>query len=276
MLSYAHVLVPTDGSPLAARAFPVARAVAERLGARTAVVSVASTEVELDRHGPHVAEAAAALRAREEDRWMVNESTPAKGIALVAEELRRPLVCMSSHGHGRSAAMLGSVAQDVLLALGAPVVLVGPMAALGPVDAPVVVTVDGSEASEAAIAVGREWAARLDAELRVVTVFEPVPEPISGRPARRAHGPQGDVDAYLADLARRIGGEGGPPVEAVAVGDPIGAASGLRSWLPEHPAQLLACTTHARTGLSRVVVGSTTAQLVHASPVPVLVVPPTS
>jgi nucleotide-binding universal stress UspA family protein len=276
MVSYAHILVPTDGSRLAARAVPVARTMAERLGARTAVVSVAATDRDLEAHERHLADVAAEVDASKEDRWVVVESTAAKGIALVADDLERPLVCMSSHGHGRSGAVLGSVAQDVLVELDAPVLLVGPMAGPGSPDAPVVVTVDGSQVSEAAIDVAVDWAVVLGTELRIVTVAEPVPEPASGRAAHRAHGPDGDVEAYLAALVGRVSRTDGPRIEGVVVDDPIGAASGLRSWLPDHPAQLLVATTHARTGVHRVVAGSTAAHIVHSSPVPVLLVPPPS
>ena len=116
----------------------------------------------------------------------------------------------------------------------------------------------------------------IGAELRIVTVAEPVPEPASGGAARRAHGPDGDVEAYLAALVRRVSRTGGPRIEGVVVDDPIGAAPGLRSWLPDHPAQLLVATTHARTGVHRVLAGSTAAHIVHSSPVPVLLVPPPS
>ena len=206
---------------------------------------------------------------------MVVESTPAKGIALVADDLGSTLVCMASHGHGRSAAMLGSVAQDVLVGLGAPMLLVGPSAVPGPVDAPVVVTVDGSEASEAAIEVAVDWAASLTVDVRIVTVAEPVPAPMSSRPAHRRHGPDGDVGAYLAGLVQRVTSWGrGPATIPVVIDDPIGPAPGLRAWLPENPAQVVVSTTHARTGLHRVIVGITAAHIVHASPVPVLLVPP--
>jgi nucleotide-binding universal stress UspA family protein len=150
------------------------------------------------------------------------------------------------------------------------------MATPGPADAPVVVTVDGSEASEAAIDVAVDWAAALGVELRILTVAEPVPEPISGRQAHRAHGPDGDVGAYLDGLLQRVTSPGGPVTRTVVVDDPIGAAPGLRSWLPQHPAQLVVTTTHARTGLQRLVVGSTAAAIVHSSSVPVLLVPPPS
>ncbi len=55
--------------------------------------------------------------------------------------------------------------------------------------------------------------------------------------------------------------------------DPISPADGLRTYLDRHPAGLVAVTTHARTGLRRVLLGADAANIVHASTAPTLVVP---
>ena len=55
--------------------------------------------------------------------------------------------------------------------------------------------------------------------------------------------------------------------------DPISPADGVRAYLDRHPAGLVAVTTHARTGLRRVLVGADAANIVHASTAPTLVVP---
>ncbi len=55
--------------------------------------------------------------------------------------------------------------------------------------------------------------------------------------------------------------------------DPISPADGIRTYLDQHPAGLVAVTTHARTGLARAVFGSQAASIVRVSPVPVLTVP---
>jgi nucleotide-binding universal stress UspA family protein len=274
MVSFAHVLVPTDGSPLAMHAGAVARTMAERLGARIAVVSVAATGADIEAHERHAAALADALDVDGDSRWVVVAPSAAAGIALVAGDLGATVVCMSSHGHGRSAALVGSVADAVLDELHAPVLLVGPTAMAGAADLPVVATVDGSPQSEASVQVAADWASSLDTDLRVVTVFEPVPEPMSGRTAHRVHGPDGDVDAYLSAVVGRASlSATGRQATAVAVDGPIGAADGLRTWLEEHPAQLVVATTHARTGLRRAIQGSVAARIVHHSPAPVLLVP---
>jgi nucleotide-binding universal stress UspA family protein len=57
------------------------------------------------------------------------------------------------------------------------------------------------------------------------------------------------------------------------VRDPIGTASGIRTHLDERPAGLVALTTHARSGIERVLLGSTAANIVRASIAPCLVAP---
>ena len=50
-------------------------------------------------------------------------------------------------------------------------------------------------------------------------------------------------------------------------------ADGIKSLLVDGRVGLIACTSHARRGLARTVLGSVTASIVHSSPVPVLVAP---
>jgi nucleotide-binding universal stress UspA family protein len=55
--------------------------------------------------------------------------------------------------------------------------------------------------------------------------------------------------------------------------DRIDAAHGLRAHLDAQPAGLVAVTTHARTGLDRIRLGTASVDIVRTSPVPALVVP---
>lgn len=66
-----------------------------------------------------------------------------------------------------------------------------------------------------------------------------------------------------------------PPVDADGeiVRDPLGPASGVRAHLGQRPAGLVAVTTHARSGIQRVVLGAAAAGIVHASVAPCLVAP---
>jgi nucleotide-binding universal stress UspA family protein len=62
-------------------------------------------------------------------------------------------------------------------------------------------------------------------------------------------------------------------VDPLAIYHPLSPAQGIAEQLEREPAALVAVTTHARTGLAHALLGSTTARLVHDSPVPLLVTP---
>jgi nucleotide-binding universal stress UspA family protein len=161
------------------------------------------------------------------------------------------LVCMGTHGRGRSEALLGSVAESVLRDLGQPLLLVGPRVPTGPAfeRGHVVACLDGSKAAEESLGPAQEWSDLLGLPLWLVTV-----------------GDTEGVDAHqvAADL--------GQPGHATNIGgdDPARALADLGDVLP---VALLVMTTHGRTGWRRLTLGSVLAATVRDAQVPVLVVP---
>ena len=280
---YRHVLVPLDGSKFAAAALGTAQVLATRFDADLHTVSVTEhdDEVEVLRH-----EAADVLGASiPSDRvHVVVDDDEAAAIAAIAAELGSALVCMSTRGRGRVAgAIMGSVARALLQQAREPIVAVGPFAdrpgpfeAAAPVPLSVprlVACVDGSPASESLIPVAGQWAETLGMSLTILTVAEPTPPPVrSDARWSRRHGPDEDADAYVAGLLETWK-DVSRDVETTVVYDPISPADGLRTYLDQHPAGLVAVTTHARTGLRRVLLGADAANIVHASTAPTLVVP---
>ena len=121
-----HVLVPLDGSPEADRALDPAIVLAHRTGV---AVTLLSQEVEGsdEGRGDHLA----ALAARHGGEATIDTVVVDRESAVLAiTEACRPgtLVCMASHGRGRSQSVLGSVAEAVLRTVGRPVLMVGPRA----------------------------------------------------------------------------------------------------------------------------------------------------
>jgi nucleotide-binding universal stress UspA family protein len=266
------ILVPLDGSELSERALPIATRLALRLGAEIHLFSAVEDEAEAARRKEQLA--AYQLPCLGLHRSVVVSDDPA---GAIHEELRRlgppAVACMASHGRGRSAALVGSVATEVVARGHDPLVLVGPLPPEYPPGHGVIVSVDESPASAALLPVGLGWARLLGEPLTVVTVAEPVPEPVRpGRPFRRMFGPDGDVHEFLDRLVAPLR-EAGHPVETLALYDPISPAEGLEQHLKNHPASLVVVSSHARTGLARLVFGSVAAAIVRRSPSPVLVVP---
>jgi nucleotide-binding universal stress UspA family protein len=136
-----------------------------------------------------------------------------------------------------------------------------------------VACVDGGNESEGLLPVAAAWAHRLGTALTIVTVAEPSPPPLRpGASWHRHHGPDADAEKYMHQLADQWRTDV-PTVKTEVAFDPLSAAEGIKSYLATHQAGLLAVTTHARAGFSRVMLGSGAAGIINASTAPVLVVP---
>lgn len=278
-----HVLVPLDGSEFALAALPTARALSERFGAELHAISVIEGR---DDGGRLSALAAAALGIDPDDDHarVVRDDDVAGAILQRGEELGDSVVCLSTHGRGRlSGAVVGSVARELVQRCTTPLVALGPLADRPgwsparswpePLSVPrIVACVDGSEASEQVLPVVAGWAQALDMSLTVLTVVEDGLPPFRSEQKPPPEGRAADPVAYVSALAGQLS-DTVADVRGEVVRDPIGVASGLRTYLDQHPAGLVALTTHARSGLQRVLLGATGASIVHASTAPCLVVP---
>jgi nucleotide-binding universal stress UspA family protein len=271
------ILVPLDGSPFAERALPSAARLSERLDAEIHLLSAVARETDVS-----VREAdlrSVEVRGGRVHRRVVVNHDPAAAVLEWVGELTRAVVCLSSHGRGRSAGVVGSVAGDIVARSSDPVVVVGPsmddIAPWVPKEVPrsgVVVAVDETPESALLLPVALRWAALLREPLTVVIVAEPVPEPFGNGPARRRIGPEDDVAAFLNSLVAPIRASGAN-VATRAIWDPISATDGMRTYLREHPATLVVVGSRGRHGFDRLVFGSVAAGVIHGSPSPVLVVP---
>jgi nucleotide-binding universal stress UspA family protein len=288
-LAVRHVLLPLDGSKLSAAALPTADALAARLGARLVSMAVGpARELQalrsravgsLGADGPHIEVEAVA------------GDDPAHAITARADELESCVVCMSTRGRGRVAgALIGSVARSVLRTCRQAVVTVGPQADRPPalVGRPprrprswppplstnrLVACVDGSPQSEAVLPVAARWASALAMRMAILTVAEQTAVTARGHVVN-SFGPP-EPAQYVEELAASWS-EPGLDILGQVVFDPIGVTAGLTAHLASEPAGLVAVATRGRTGLDRIRLGATAADIVRTSPAPTLVVPNTS
>jgi nucleotide-binding universal stress UspA family protein len=176
-------------------------------------------------------------------------------------------VCMSTsatllphEGH------LGSIAEAVVRMVERPVMLIGPKAS-GRIDGAkrLVVPVDGSPPAEYVMEAAAELASLLDLQAWVVTVVSSSQE----RQAEVATGAEYGVleSAYVRRLAREMGGKA--QFEVLHGDDPAEAILDFADL-----DSIVAMSTHGRSGLSRIIAGSVTRNVVAGSPSPVLVVRP--
>jgi nucleotide-binding universal stress UspA family protein len=263
-----HVLVPVDGSPFADRALRPAQLLADRLHASLSVVTVISASGHASSQGSTVAA-----------EVLIGDDA-GETIGEYADHLSSSLVCMSTHGRGwPSSVFVGSAAAVVLSRTEAPIILVGPSYHAGwQAEGTILVAVDGNPGSEMILPDARAWASMLAMSLTVATVAEPAPAPLRPEHAHRLHGPQGDVDSYIAKLVAPLQGTD-VEVNGQIIWDPIGPATGFRGVLVDGtravdgPVGLLAISAHSHKPPPGVALGQTALRIVHQSPVPVLVFP---
>jgi nucleotide-binding universal stress UspA family protein len=261
---FRKILVPLDGSPTAERALAPALDLAHRTGVPLRLLRRAPG-VEQEKVTGYLAELADrhSTVTDIETRVVDVEAIPD---AIVAGVEPGVLVCMSSHGRGRSQAVMGSVTEVVLRTIGQPVLVVGPHV---PEDVTfaegrIVVCLDGSDLAERTLDPARAWSRLLDLPLWLTQVVPP--SPLSD--------PRdvGTVEsAYLTSVAHQTG-----DVEDWDFLHDTDPARGLADLTLSDPTALLVTATHGRTGWNRLRVGSVTARTVHRSAAPVLVVPAVS
>jgi nucleotide-binding universal stress UspA family protein len=259
-----HLIVPIDGSEASWRGFDVALALARRFGADVELVQVESDPVDAEVAREQLW-AGVEQRGQLDVRVTTNVQFTTEPIAVRLSELLEAspdsLVVMASHGKGRSAAIVGSVADEILQRTFGPIVLVGPKVEHTDFTGPLVITVDGSNESESALPLGVAWAVELSTTPWIVHVSGPS-KPDTG----------GDLAGavYLSRLAAELREASDHRIEFDELHDsnPTGA---ICDYAARHEASLIVTSSHGRSGLSRLAMGSVTAGFVRHATCPVLV-----
>lgn len=279
-----HVLVPLDGSELALQAMPTARVLAAHFEAKLHTVTVAGSDQEADR-ARRLGTAAVDVPIGDDRVFVVTDGDPAETIVRRADTLGSCLVCLATHGRGRlRGALVGSVARSVVQRTRDPVVALGPMAdnpgwSPRPHSWPeplsvrrLVACVDGTETSEQVLPLAAAWARALDMALTILTVICDESPPVRPQREESRYGHHPDAGSYIDRLVQQWRTDV-TEVDGEVLRGPIGPANAIRNHLGQRPAGLVALTTHARSGMQRVLLGAAAAGIVHASIAPCLVAP---
>jgi nucleotide-binding universal stress UspA family protein len=186
-------------------------------------------------------------------------------IARRVESTPGAIVAMRAHGHGRSAAVLGSTTDDLLRTMVGPVIVIGPQLHPGHValHGPYVVPVDGSPRADGVLSIVAAWATRFGATPWLVSVIDShlclvgdVTE--SSAVVGRAH-----------ELGRRIN----TTVEYDVLHDRH-TARAITDFAFRQDASLIFLTTHGRTGIERLRSGSVAAEVVRRAHCPIVLFRP--
>jgi len=259
-----HLIVPIDGSETSWNGFDVALALARRVGADVEVVQVESDPVDADLARERLStgvDRRAPLDVRVTTNVQLTTESVAAQLSSMVEAGPDSLVVMASHGKGRSAAIVGSVADAILQRTFGPIMLVGPNVELSDFTGPLVITVDGSDESEAALSLGVAWAVELSTTPWIVHV--------TGHSKPVAGGDLADA-VYLSRLAAELREASDHPVEFDELHDGHPIAAVCDDAARRH-ASLIVASSHGRSGLSRLTLASVTAGFVRHATCPVLV-----
>lgn len=295
-----QILVPLDQSPEAEAALPYAEALAKTLGSELRLFSVVQTELE----GPlfrriDMGEEVVRLQQAQADAYLakvaVGLQLPGRGIdvqgtVVLGEPTEQILsaagddvamVVMATHGRGSlGRVVLGSVADKVMRMSQRPTLLVhaleAPRSDRSVTLRRIVVPLDGSLLAEVALPQAIELARSANAGLILVNVEPYVPlELLEGDEipdVERWHKLTSEGGkAYLEHVEGHV--PTGVHVMAEVLHGPVEAV--LEDFVKNQSIDLVVMSTHGRSGLRRVVLGSTAERLVRAG-VPTLLIHPTA
>lgn len=279
-------MVPVDGSPFAEAALPYALEIAERAGGRVRVVLVHPEQyppLMIEPPSVYLRKLVRRLRGRLGRRLssIILNGPVAPALATHAYDIGADLVVMTTHGWGGvRRAWLGSVTDQLIRTTQAPVLVIrhpesGSLPAFD--IRRILIPLDGSLLSEVALgpatALAQLWNAEISL-LHVVPAIQAVDEGY-GYPDDSEEELSLRTKSAEAYIGRVVGRArlGGVPVAGETVDGSSGVAESILDVVKRQDFNLIAMATHGRGGVSRLVLGSVTDQVVRAADVPLLVVP---
>jgi nucleotide-binding universal stress UspA family protein len=199
------------------------------------------------------------------------------------------LIVMTTHGRGPFArAWLGSVADELVRKSPIPILLARPgvkKAQLDevPVFRRVLVPLDGSLLAEQILGPTAEFAGLMQAGLNLVRVIEPMVTGVAGETALTAASDpevvrqlkvlhdqvKADASAYLEIVAGRLKSKGFRVETHVLVSEQPAVA--ILEAVKQVHADAIAISTHARSGLARLFLGSVADKVLRAASIPILI-----
>lgn len=261
-----RLLVPMDGSDRTERVAEIAAQLAAETGGQLRLLSVVSADEEVGVRERYLEAVATSIAST---RPVPVRCVVRKGLRI-DREIEQSLdddttvVMATAATLAPHAGHIGSVAEQVVRSSSCPAVVVGPeaLATLGGVKR-VVVALDGSDLAELAIAPACELAGVLGAQLWLVTVAS-----AQQVAAATAIGPVVET-GYLRRLAGSACTGNAVQYEVLHREDP---AEALLDFLEDE--DVIVMSTHGRSGIRRIALGSVTTEVIRSAHRPVIVVPP--
>lgn len=291
-----RILLPLDGSAAAESALPYAEQIARALHAHVTLLRAIDVPAEWAQHlaqadlgseesaaGEYLEEIAAALRHRSINvEHAVSQLPPAQAILERAREGGAGLIAMATHGRsGVSRWTLGSVADTVLHRTETPLLLVRPSgeedaSRTAPPITKILVPLDGSELSQAALPFAEELAKALPAS---ITLFHAVMPPVMAYPGGEFVAMDQRLWESLEERARGLLSVHAAALEAAGIETErrtslIPEVDGIIGAARDSSAGLVLMSTHGRSGVGRWIMGSVADGVVRRSHIPCLLIRP--
>jgi nucleotide-binding universal stress UspA family protein len=298
---FAKILVPLDGSQLAERALKPALQLARQAEGELYILQVTQPQEMLISSGgggyAFLWPEQSLGRAHDEAKIyldtvldtfndplvelhpLLEQGDPAGMIVDIAHEEGIDLIVMSSHGYtGFTRWVLGSTAEKVVRGAGCPVLVVRDFQPIKNI----LVTLDGSELAEQILEPAYTFAQALGANITMLSIktqHEPIRYEEVAAVERVEKGLglamldtlQQKELFYLEDVVRRYADWQVPTTYLNLEGSP---AEQILAVVERHNIDLIAMSTHGRTGLRRWVYGSITEKVLHSVAKSMLVVRP--
>ncbi len=294
---YKKMLVLLDGSNLAEVVFTYAQELSGRLCLDLELLHVCSPQEaeQLPMRRAYLEHMSEILKANAEKIRSDSGCKPdekdiqAKGTVVVgypAEEILKyvdendiDIVMLSTHGRsGVKAWDLGAVASKVIHGSNVPIWLVPTELREDVIHDKVprrtiVIPLSGNKPAEVviphAIAIAKQRGA--ESEIALVYVFDPVTTSVNMEQIRNIEEQQAMMKKFLDEQVQNIIAQGIPARGEILMGDPPQA---IIDYVKDHPTQLIAMATRGRTGLSRMIFGSVTENVIHlVKRTPIFLVP---
>ncbi len=141
----------------------------------------------------------------------------------------------------------------------------------------ILIPLDGSDLAEAAVPMVREFAEKTGAELVLIHVMVPIMQPMYANGAMPVL-----IDVEQEDGAEMLGYLHRTAAHLVEAGLKVGvvlergidAAGAIVEYAQKNKVDLIAMSSHGRSGLGRLLLGSTADSVAHGTRIPVLLVRP--
>lgn len=258
------VVVPLEPTGEGDAAIAIAAVVSRQAGAALQLLTVVPPDV--DALKPYARLAELTERHGIDAEPLVARTDDVARAIIEAARAPDSSICMGTRARGSIGELvLGSVSEQVVHEAPRPVLLVGPRCGSVPERfETMVVGLDGSELAESVLPVVAEWSSQLGITPWLFQVFAATVPLEMGADVHES--------AYVQVIAERLA-RPGLEVEWDVARDRNVAAAIVR-FAASRPPSVIALTTHGRSGLSRLALGSVALDVARHATVPVLVVRP--